>query len=131
MAIYDKENMFSEDQAVTTTAVSTNVIDLGPVVNLPNTDTQEPLRVPVKVTEAFAGGTSVKVTVQSDTTAAFSSATDLVSSEAIATASLEEGYEFALNFIPKKDERYVRLNYTVVGTHTAGKLHAGIQNVNK
>lgn len=125
--ILDKQNLFSEDQAITTTAASSNVIDLGADgadVNSPNFKDAEVL---VQVTTAFAGGTSIVATLQTDDNAAFSSATSLLATAAIATASLVAGYQFAIGKLPKVGlERYIRINYTVVGTMTAGAVMAGL-----
>lgn len=118
----DKQNLYSEDQALTATAVSTNVIDhtvteLGP---------GEPVEVIAQVTEAFTGGTSVAVTLQTDSDEAFGTAVDVVSTAAIAVASLVAGYQFRLSTLPVGLLRYTRLNYTVVGTPTAGAVTSGL-----
>ena len=127
--ILDAENLFSDDQAVTVTAVSTNIIDQGAVSTgkggIGKGDI--PLELLVQVSEEdFAGGTSLKVQVQSDSVEAFSGPTLLHETDAILTAVLTTGYQFALARIPVTAERYLRLNYVVVGTHTAGKLTAGL-----
>lgn len=128
--IMDKYNLFSDDQAVTTTAASTNVIDLGADLNIPGADTNQVLELFAQVSEEdFAGGTSVKLQVQTDTTDAFSSATTVAETAAIALADLVKGYRFAMRQLPDVAERYVRLNYVVVGTHTAGKITAGLKAV--
>jgi len=122
--ILDKENLFSDDQAVTTTAASTNVIDTGAAKDSgPGT----PMRVLAQVSEAdFAGGTSIAVALQTATDAAFSSPVTLFTTAAIALADLVAGYQFAIGMVPKGALRYLRLNYTVVGTMSAGKITAGI-----
>ena len=124
--ILDNENLLSNDQAVTVTAASEDVLDLGGA-NAGDMSPGEPLELFCQVSEEdFAGGTSIAVAVQCDDNAAFSSATTLFTTAAIATASLVQGYKFALGSLPEGCERYLRFNYTVVGTMTAGKLTGGI-----
>jgi len=135
MALFDS-NLFSENQAVTASAASTNSLDFGApgtpvgaagalVLDLGLSD----IDILVQVTEAFATLTSLKVTVQADNDSSFGSPTTLGSSEAIAAASLTKGYKFRLPVkIPEgATERYIRLYYTVAGSNaTAGKVFAGI-----
>ena len=120
--ILDKENLFSEDQAITVTAASTNLIDLGAAYK----GEGEPVNILAQVTTAFAGGTSVACKLQTDDNASFSSATDVLDSGAIATATLAQGYKFKFSVLPNDLERYIRLYFTVVGTMSAGKVFAGL-----
>ena len=126
--ILDKENVLSDDQAITASAASTNVILLQSVAgkdSAPGT----PLDLLVQVTETFAAGTSVVVGIQTDDAEAFGSAVTLNSSAAIAVATLKAGYRFSVS-IPKQGlKKYLRAYYTVVGTPTAGKVFAGIVQV--
>lgn len=127
--ILDKENLFSEDQAITVTAVSTNVIDLGADHARVQLNNEKPADVFVQVTTAFASGTSVKATLQADDDEAFGSAVTVAETAAIATAALVAGYQFKLGRLPRlgtADKRYLRMNYTVVGTFDAGKVVAGL-----
>lgn len=135
--IVDNTLVLSDSQAVTATAGSTNVIDLGApgtayggVAALTydigkGTD----IEIVVEVTEAFATLTSLTVSLETDDNAAFSSPATVASGPAIAAASLTLGYVF--NYparIPVgTNERYMRLKYTVAGSNaTAGKIFAGI-----
>jgi len=122
--MFDKSNLFSEDQALTTegSVASTNYIDLG----LVNMGEGEPLELIVQVTEAFATATSLKVVLQADDNSSFSSPESVLDSGAIATASLVAGYQFKFSSLPINLQRYVRLSYTTVGTPSAGKLFAGL-----
>jgi hypothetical protein len=135
--IFSKQQSFSEAQAITTSAASANVIDLGSpgtVLNAPyplNRDIGRGTPIPllVQVTTAFATLTSLKVAVQSSDTEAFGGQVDTVlESEAIPVAQLIAGYQFRLDFVPKGvKHRYVRLYYTVAGSNaTAGAVTAGI-----
>lgn len=117
----DKENLYSEDQTLTATTVSTNVIDhtiteIGP---------GEQVEVVVQVTEDFDAGT-VQATLQTDSDEAFGSAVDLVSSAAVAAADLVAGYQFALSTLPQHIQEHTRLNYTVTGAPTTGRVTAGL-----
>lgn len=134
--IFDSTALFSDAQAVTATAASTNLIDLkangtvyGAAAAL-SRDLGKGNDVPilVQVVETFATLTSLTVTVETDDNASFSSAKTAWTSPAIPAATLVAGYKFPINCLPfGTDERYVRLKYTVAGTDaTAGKITAGI-----
>lgn len=120
--IFDKENLFSEDQAVTVTADSTNVIDLG----LSEMGEGEPINLEARVTTAFAGGTSLKVSLVSSASSTFNGVSTMSESAVIVTATLAQGYRFAFGSLPDDLLRYNKLVYTVVGTHTAGAIFAGL-----
>lgn len=120
--ILDKQNLFSDDQAVTVTADSTNVIDLG----IAELGKGEPVRLFAQVTTTFDGGTSIQASLMTSDSSTFNGATTLVETAAIAEASLLAGYEFGLGgFMPEEIKRYNKLVYTVVGTMTAGTITAG------
>lgn len=123
--IFDLTNKFSSDQAVTSTAASENVIDLGASGRDIGIGEVVPLRI--AVTEDFATLTSLQVSVQTSDTEG-SGYVDVILSPAIAAASLVNGYVFNINSVPRGVlGRYVRLNYTVAGSAaTAGKINAGI-----
>lgn len=134
--IFDAQSKFSAAQAITVSAASTNVIDLG-AAGIPYGDTAALTRdqgvgemVPllIQVTTAFATLTSLKVAVQTSVDEAFTSPVTVLESEAIAAASLVAGYVFNIDKLPEKTRlRYVRLYYTVAGLDaTAGKVTAGI-----
>lgn len=123
----DKQNLFSEDQAVTVTAVSTNVIDLGANASeIQALFEKGMVEVLAQVTTAFADGTSLKVTLQTDSDEAFGTVATVYETAAIAVASLVAGYKFRVGSLPVGIKRYLRLNYTVVGTMSAGKILAGL-----
>lgn len=121
--LLDQQAIFSSAQAITATAVSTNVIDTGS-----SRDVGKYGQIPmlIQVVEAFNTLTSLTVTVQTDDNSAFSSATDVLTM-VIPLASLVVGYKSPVIVLPMKMERYIRLNYTVTGTApTTGKVTAGI-----
>jgi hypothetical protein len=120
----DSTNLFSDDQAITGDAASTNVIDLGADFDLGK---GEPVKLLIQVTEDFDNLTSLNAKIQTDDNSAFSSPTDLAESGDIALASLKVGYVFSINFMPRGNQRYIRVYYDVTGTApTAGKITAGI-----
>jgi hypothetical protein len=124
--IIDKQNTLSDGQAITATAVSTNVLDLG---NTSRSDEGAPVTLLAQVEAAFtaAGAATLTVTLETDDNEAFSSATVLLSTGAIPKATLVRGYQIPISFLPANCERYVRLNYTVAtGPMTAGMMNAGI-----
>jgi len=125
--IIDKQNLFSEDQAVTATANSTNVIDMGADNSLVTTPNMKDAELWVQVTADFATLTSLTVTLTTDNDEAFGSETTLLSSAAIPAASLVAGYKFKFSMLPEGIERYLRLTYTVGGSNaTAGTISAGL-----
>jgi hypothetical protein len=133
--IFDSTNLFSDAQAITATAVSTNVIDLG-ATDTPkhgaNAITRDigkgsPIHMRLQVVQAFATLTSLIVGVQVDTVENFASPTTVLSSPAVPVADLIAGYVFPIQWVPRGTaQRYMRLNYTVAGTDaSAGKITAG------
>lgn len=133
--IFDLETLFSDAQAVTADAASTNIINLGqtgtpygstvPLVR----DIGKGVQVPVAVLvgEAFNNLTSLAISIQVDSTAAFSSP-KTVASRTYALAELGAGsLQFPAALIEGVDEQYVRLFYDVTGTApTTGKITAGV-----
>lgn len=123
----DKQNLMSEDQAVTVSAASTNVIDLGDddakiqtLVEKGNVD------VFCQVTETFADGTSMKASLQTSDAENFSPAVTLLESAAIGVSSLVAGYKFPFSKLPAGTKRYLRMYYTVVGTMSDGSVTAAL-----
>lgn len=121
MAILDKLLTFSNAQAVTATAVSTNVVDLGVDRDI---GVGEPVYFAVQVGTGFAGLTSLNVALQ--TSADNSTWTDLATSGAIPVASLTAGAQPVRMVVPSSTKRYLRVNYTVAGTGTAGTVTASL-----
>ncbi|MBX9946071.1 MAG: hypothetical protein K2Y40_18495 [Reyranella sp.] len=122
----DRQNLFGQDQAVTTSAATTDYIDLGQARDIGN---GTPLEILVRCTQAVtaAGAATVTVALQSDDNASFSSPANLVLSDAIPKASLTAGAEVLRVTVPHGTERYLRLFYTVgTGPLTAGKFTAGL-----
>lgn len=127
--IFDQQTLLSDAQAITATAASTNVIDLGPIkagiVRDIGKGKQIPLRV--QVVETFNNLTSLTIALQVDDSAAFGSP-KTVWSQTPVLADLKAGYVVVPEFITRgTDEQFMRLNYTVTGTApTLGKITAGV-----
>ncbi len=119
--ILDTQALLSDDQAITGTADSTNIIEM-PKRSADGT----PLRLLVLVTETFVGGTSVAIDLETDALAAFGSPADIANIAAIAVGTLVEGYKVNIPFMPRDNEEFIRLEYTVIGSPSAGKFTAGI-----
>lgn len=130
--ILDAQLLFSDAQAVTSTEVSDNIVDLGPL-HADNTDRDigagESLRLVIICDTAAqsTGSSTVTFSLQTDDTSTFGSATTLWTSSAIAKATLVAGYKVADIALPKGFEKYARLNYAVATADlTAGAFTAFI-----
>lgn len=131
--ILSNENLFSDNQAVTATAISTNQIDLGvkgtPVgavsALLGDPAPGNPVELAILVTQTFTKLTSLKVAVETGASATLGTE---VASITVPLANLKAGYQVPLRFLPEGiTGRYVGLRYTVTGTAPdAGKILAGI-----
>ncbi len=128
------QQTFSDGQALTVTAASTNIIDLGatgtvlgaPAALVRDIGKGEPIAILVQL-DVNSGGTSptLDVALQVDTTDAFSSATTVATSQQIAGGSA--GDRVSLYWIPEgTNERYMRLNYTLGGTSPTYTVTAGV-----
>lgn len=126
--ILDKLLMFSEAQAVTASAASTDVIDLGPIDgNRRDIGVGYPLElfVTVNTTAAAAGAATLNISLQ--TSPDNSTWTTLASSGDLALSALTAGKRVVSQKVPQGVQRYLRLNYTVgTGPLTAGAFTAGI-----
>jgi hypothetical protein len=128
--ILDGQLEFSDSQAVTATAVSTNSVDLGPIS--PNLNvaigTGENLFIRVANTVAMTDSGSdstVTVTLETDDNAAFSSPT-VVQTIGVFPAVSPAGTIRIARLVAGVDyERYIQLRYTVAGGNlTTGSFDA-------
>ena len=116
----------STDQAVTSTAVSADKIDLSVARDIGEGTA---LYMNFALTEAFANGTSVTFEVITSANDSLGSPTVIGSSATIATAALTLGKNIVVRLNPDiagKGQRYLGARYTVVGTMNAGKVTADI-----
>ena len=123
--ITDKLLRVSDAQAVTTTAVSTDTVDLSVARDIGEGGD---LYMNFAMTEAFAGGTSTNFEVIIADNAALSSNVVVIgASGAIVTADLTLGKNVAVRLNPQiasLGKRYLGARYTVSGTNSAGKVTA-------
>lgn len=132
--IFDASLLLSDQQAITASAASTNVIDLGTtgtpfgsgVALTRDIGRGEEVDLSISVVQSFATLTSLQVAVQ--TSPDNSTWTTKYSGRVVPLAELVAGFQFKFPccFDEGTDERYVRLYYTVAGSNaTAGKITAG------
>lgn len=126
--IFDAQSLFSDSQALTVTANSSNVIDQGPnaMTGLIGQTSQGALFV--RCTQSFAGGVSLAVSlVSADTPDLATNPLTHFNTGPILLASLTAKTMIAATRIPpQRLRRYLGLIYTVVGTMTAGAVLAGL-----
>lgn len=131
--ILSQQQIFSDAQAITATAISENVIDTG-VRDTPyggaaalTGDLGKGNEIPltVQVVEAFNNLTSLQVSVE---TGATTSLGTVLLSQTVLLADLVAGWQFNECDVPRGAVgRYLGLRYTVVGiAPTAGAITAGI-----
>ncbi len=138
----DKQNLISDQQAITVTAVGTNVVKLTggtpafTTDTLGNTMDNDPGKSPeldllITVTEQFtaAGAATLTVALEADDDPAQGSATTLATTAALGKAVLVPGKQITLPIPPgiAAADVHLGLRYTVAtGPMTAGKITAGI-----
>ena len=135
--ISDANLKLSAAQAVTATALSTNVIawpDLGTPYGEDAAPTRElgtgtPIPLLIQVTTAFATLTDLTITIETSANSDMTSSTVLASTPAIPAASLVAGYRPALAAVMPEQAsgKYFAVRYTVGGSNaTAGAITASI-----
>lgn len=121
--ILDKKQEFSDAQAITVTAASTNVIDAGEADDDREAGDEQYLHVRVNTT--FATLTSLVVALEES--ADNETYNEVIKTPAILAATLVQGYWILKIKIAKPLKRYRRLYYTVDGSDaTAGKIDGWI-----
>ena len=133
--LIDKQNQFSADAGDSPTATgstaSTNIIDLGVARDIGGAVTDQ-LMLLCEVVTAFTSGGSATLQVQFQTAPDNGSGSPgswsiLSQSDAIAVASLVQGYKFLPGELPGGTQRFIRLNYAIgTGVMTAGTLKAAL-----
>ena len=114
--LIDNSLVLSEEQAVLSTAASTNVVDQGAAGNA-----HTHAAFVVRVDETFAGSTAVKIALETSDASNFGTKKEVFATS-VAVANLVAGATVAKVVLPAGLLRYIRGYYTVTGTGTAGKL---------
>lgn len=128
--ILDMENMLSWKQAITVTANSTNVIDLGPNhwANASGRDREIPLFIDINEAFTAGGAATLNVAIQSSNTENFSGTPKVHHSLDFALTDLTTTGRMPQSLaLPADVLRYVRAVYTVgTGPMTAGQISIGV-----
>ena len=120
----DKALQVSNEQAVTASAASTDVINFGQAN--PNVGMDDRSKMVITVDEAATASGAATVTFSVQDSADNSSFADVAVTAAIGKATLVAGYQHVIP-MPTKLRRYVRVYYTVAtGPLTAGKFSAQV-----
>ena len=131
MSVLSKEELLSDQQAISGNTVSTHIYDrLAPGSwvhgNGPITDDLGNSCVCLffQVTEDFTGTGTLTVALEQDDTDAFGAA-DEVYSETFSAAALVAGAKFRVRYVPHDTlKRYLRFNYTATNV-SGGRVTAG------
>lgn len=120
----DSQHLLSDAQALTATAASTNVIDLGADRNV---GVGEPLAVVITCDVALAGTSPTFIaTIQADDNSGFSSAATVIACPQ--KSAIAAGDQIVLPLpADAMTERYLRLNYTLGGTSPTVTVTAFLQ----
>ncbi|ECO8538853.1 hypothetical protein FXR31_24590 [Salmonella enterica] len=126
--ILDKLLMFSEAQAVTASAASTDVIDLGHIDGTRrDIGVGYPLEFWANVNTTATADGAATLNVQLQTSPDNSTWTTLYDSGTLALAALTDGKRLFSAKVPAGVQRYLRVNYVVgTGPLTAGAFTSGI-----
>lgn len=128
--IQDKQLEFSNAQAITASAASTNIVDLGPKqargASVGTNGAGVPIHFNVGAGFTATGAGTLTIDIRTSDNADMSSSTTLMSSGPIGKASLGAGMEVPFYpVLPPNTKRYVDIYYTVgTGPMTAGTITA-------
>lgn len=129
MAILDKFLQYSDKQAITATAVSTNVVDAGATKNVAigrDLGAGTPLYLFINVSQTFTAAGAATLTATLQDSADNATFADVASLGPFSLAQLVAGKGFNVG-LPIPTRRYTRVNYTVAtGPMTAGIVSAHI-----
>lgn len=120
--ILDEQNIFSDNQKITASCESTNVLNFGKRELAFGT----PVELFIQASETFNNLTSLTISVQTSDDEAFSAPVNLIE-QTMLLDELKAGSVSTIKFLPKGNLGFMRLYYTVAGTQpTTGKIVAGI-----
>ena len=118
MPIIDTQLLFSDNQAITTSAQSTNNLRVGK---------QEPgqvdeIKFAALVTEDFAGLTSLKIEFRTSENADRSDSVVIGESRDYQADELKQGTRINVPYFPLDTKEHIDVFYNVTGTATAGRI---------
>ena len=120
--ILDEQNIFSDNQKITASCESTNVLNFAKRELAFGT----PVELFIQASETFNNLTSLTISVQTAEDEAFSDPVDLIE-QTMLLDELKAGSVSTIKFLPKGNLGFVRLYFSVQGTApTTGKIVAGI-----
>lgn len=122
----DSQNKFAEGQALTATAVSTNVIDLSVDRNIGK---GEPMAAMVTIAvdaDTVDGDETYQFVLQTSADEAFTTPFDIVTSQAFDGTTLTEGHIVVLA-MGHNNLQYLRLNSVLGGTTPSVTINAFLQ----
>lgn len=125
----DKQAEFSNSQAITVTALSTNTYDNGTSRNtlINHGDVPQGAFLVFQVDTALTGGTSLTISLESDSLPSLAvSPTVHYTSGALLPAVLVAGMTLIIPLPVGNYEQHLGIRYTVVGTFGAGAVSAFI-----
>lgn len=134
--MYSQNQICSEAQELTATAVSTNVIDLGPIAGTVDREPGKGTPIPFSIQLLEdAGGTSPTLVAKIRQSDSLSSGA-LVSPETVwSTPTISggsEGQEIGPGYLPRGvNKRYIDVQYTLTGTSPTYKVFAGIKDAHQ
>lgn len=116
--------VLSENQAVTTSAASTNMMNEGAVVN-----TGYPMIAEFRVTKDFGGSGTLTCSIEAGKQEAFTNKITLGASGAVDASELKKGkvIRVPIAFNPNPDYPYTRAYYTASATLSGGTITCVIQ----
>lgn len=124
--IIDRRLQVSALQALTVTAPSTDVIDLGSQLRLIGPG--DPMWWVIAARVGLAGtAPTLAIAVQTDDASGFASPVTLLTSDTLAAADFPAGKLVVLP-MAFKNERFLRLNYTLGGTTPTATVDAWLTN---
>lgn len=125
--IIDRENLFSDGQAVTSSAASTDLIDLGLADRDIGKGNELELLISIDVLFVTGDAATLNVSLQTDNAITFDTGpTTLWSTGVTAVSALTAGTQWKVR-VPRGTDRYLRVYYTVgTGSFSAGNITAGI-----
>jgi len=130
----DKNLMFHDDQAITTaTEYKGSSLPLHTVAEMSREGKGEGMEVLIQITETFVDGTSMEIQTVTANDAALTSEIEqmeVVSAPLTATLVAGRKFRFPLQMVlADTDASHFGVQFTSVGTHTAGKVSAWVQRV--